>query len=152
MAMAKPFGARWKIKSRSRLWRGILRNGPQRLTMFFGRSLDVLLGHYAAIGLLFFLHLTSNRIARWLHRSGSDNEDIFRGLAIFFIAAAIGVCISFVLVRKKYKKLMEPHNFAACTNCTYPLTGLSETGRCPECGRNFSRTRARRLWRSSLLR
>jgi hypothetical protein len=46
------------------------------------------------------------------------------------------------------RTLIRTHGRFLCLNCHYPLTGLADQGRCPECDYPFDRPTNERRWKS----
>ncbi len=47
---------------------------------------------------------------------------------------------------RRIKRAVAAASGRACLNCIYDLSGLADTGACPECGRAFDTTADQRSW------
>jgi uncharacterized Zn finger protein (UPF0148 family) len=45
-------------------------------------------------------------------------------------------------------KLLQESGFRICSGCGYPLVGIAEIGRCPECGERYNLGETERFWKS----
>ena len=63
--------------------------------------------------------------------------------------AAILTIVGYFLWRvHQVRKLIRAHGRFLCLNCHYPLTGLPDTGHCPECEYPYERSTNERRWKS----
>ncbi len=66
------------------------------------------------------------------------------GLVI--IAANLGLSIARIYLRGRGSRIVKEHDFLICPQCRFDLRGLSDPGRCPECGRTYSKNDLERTW------
>jgi hypothetical protein len=64
------------------------------------------------------------------------------------VAIILGIASYWLLRLHQVRKLIRAHGRFLCLNCHYPLTGLPDTGRCPECDEPYDRHTNERRWRS----
>ena len=70
---------------------------------------------------------------------------IMIGLTAAFI---VGITIYWAYRVHQVRKNIRVHGRFLCLNCHYPLTGLPNAGRCPECNYEYERATNERRWRS----
>ena len=72
-----------------------------------------------------------------------------RGYAVTCASLGISlICVSALLARRRtIRRRMFEVSMELCPKCAYPLTGLAESGACPECGTPFSKPEVRGLWK-----
>jgi hypothetical protein len=63
-------------------------------------------------------------------------------------ATILGIVIYWLRRVHQVRKLIRIHGRFLCLNCHYPLTGLADQGRCPECDHPYDRPTNERRWRS----
>lgn len=65
-----------------------------------------------------------------------------------WLTALAGAIFFFMRSFFRVRRLLRRHGRFICLNCLYPLTGLQDSGVCPECNEPYTRERLARLWRS----
>jgi len=63
------------------------------------------------------------------------------------LAACLGV---FAFRYRRYRRRARAEDYSICVHCAYPLRGLPESHRCPECGHEFDLAESREIWRAWL--
>ena len=75
---------------------------------------------------------------------------IVRWILIAYFGMIAAVLIAFAVRYRLYRYRARKTSYELCTNCLYPLDGLPDEHRCPECGEAYDRWECRRLWREWL--
>lgn len=72
-----------------------------------------------------------------------------RGYWVTCVSVTISLASGTLLFcsRRAIRKKMFATNLEMCLACAYPLTGLAQSGECPECGMPFARTEVRDAWK-----
>ncbi|HMN42766.1 MAG TPA: hypothetical protein PKE29_18145 [Phycisphaerales bacterium] len=66
----------------------------------------------------------------------------------------VGVCVALIVVAKwifdlhRIRLLLRTHGRFLCLNCHYALTGLPDSGACPECDHPYQRDVNERRWKT----
>lgn len=55
----------------------------------------------------------------------------------------------FGMAARRRRRWIRTHAYFICIDCGYPLTGLAEVGRCPECGSHYTAAEVCDYWRRS---
>jgi hypothetical protein len=75
---------------------------------------------------------------------------LVRWILIAYFSAIVLVLSIFAVRYRLFRHRARQTQYELCTNCLYPLDGLPDIHRCPECGIEYDRTECRELWRAWL--
>ena len=63
-----------------------------------------------------------------------------------FVASVLGFVAYFMWRIAQLRRLIRTHGRFLCLNCHYPLNGLPDAGRCPECDQPYERATTEKRW------
>lgn len=88
----------------------------------------------------------ANRIPAVHSAMGAPTPWIWVGLPALLLAPNAVTIIAVWRGLRRVRSAVGAASGHACTSCLYDLTGLGDTGLCPECGRPFDIVIDRRSW------
>jgi predicted RNA-binding Zn-ribbon protein involved in translation (DUF1610 family) len=110
------------------------------------------------LGAFMFLLFTilPQHILHVISRGGSRHMIILELAVILFSPLPIGLVANYFFVTRLLVRV-ERHKHELCFYCGYPLTGLDDADKCPECGQTYDIDTTRQIWermcsRSPMLR
>lgn len=69
---------------------------------------------------------------------------------VTYFGLIAAVLVSYAIRYRLYRHRAYTSGYSLCTHCLYPLDGLPDHHRCPECGNEFDQARCRELWQAWL--
>lgn len=65
---------------------------------------------------------------------------------MLYTGCAFSLIVGLAMVRRG--RALRRSDYRLCPRCGYDLTGLDDTGQCPECGRAYVTAEVQRFWRT----
>lgn len=76
--------------------------------------------------------------------------EVTRNILIAYFAVIAAMLLILAVQYRLYRRRARRARYELCTNCLYPLDGLPDQHRCPECGVEYDRDACRQLWQAWL--
>lgn len=104
----------------------------------YGRIGNRFASHPMIVGGIIFLVITLSGIPNpW-----SFYKVVF-SIGFPFVAVGLGLAL---FAFRQVSSLAKQHDYELCLNCKYPLDTLPDTGKCPECGDDYTQDEIRKFW------
>ncbi|MEL7484196.1 MAG: hypothetical protein AAFN41_07560 [Planctomycetota bacterium] len=104
--------------------------------------------HHRRIALLVVALLVLPVVAAFVAFAVTQAASSFRIMTLM-VVANVATIINVVTYRRLKLRVIE-HRGLLCTNCLFPIQGLGDRGRCPECAMPYERDSTIESWKHDL--